>query len=365
MEEFTEKSNQEQDLSNFSRYNGEADVRGESMVARHVAKQRAESQARQIAMLKKALPKVDEKTIRAALENSKWDEDGAFRALRAFLGSEIEKKALKHEDKRESKDKKRKREKEGDESDSASGSDGSDESASEDSDADDKKRSKKSKRKKSDKDKKSKKEKKHKKAKGKEKEKASKLAAVKDAKFGKYGVIKESDMWNKKPEFGLWCSEVKQVNIEGLAKWEEKDLFREYAEDYNTASLPDKKYYDYEAWEIKRRVKEARRGANKAKEEKTSFNDEDDRRAELMRDRQIRKHEEVLNLRKTLVASGVVDDMREQEQLKALMQQHYRTGDMDAARALAQRLAPDDPAELLQKGIHTTVNDKVGKLAGK
>ncbi|KAK3243140.1 hypothetical protein CYMTET_47197 [Cymbomonas tetramitiformis] len=340
-------------------------------VARHVAKQRAESQAKQVAMLKKALPKgschahqVDEKTIRAALENCSWDEDGAFRALRAFLGSEIEKKALKHEDKRESKDKKRKREKEGDESGSASGSD-SDESDSDDSEADDKKRSqKKSKRKKSDKDKKSKKEKKHKK-KGKEKEKASKLAAVKDTKFGKYGVIKESDMWNKRPEFGLWCAEVKQVNIEGLAKWEEKDLFREYAEEYNTASLPDKKYYDYEAWEIKRRVKEARRGAKAAKEEKTSFNDEDDRRAELMRDRQIRKHEEVLNLRKTLVASGVVDDMREQEQLKALMQQHYRTGDMNAARALAQRLAPDDPAELLQKGIHTTVNDKVGKLAGK
>eukprot|EP00854_Cymbomonas_tetramitiformis_P013901 gene13901-16431_t len=348
MEEFTEKSQHEQDLSNFSRYNGEADVRGESMVARHVAKQRAESQAKQVAMLKKALPKVDEKTIRAALENCSWDEDGAFRALRAFLGSEIEKKALKHEDKRESKDKKRKREKEGDESGSASGSD-SDESDSDDSEADDKKRSreltilveqqKKSKRKKSDKDKKSKKEKKHKK-KGKEKEKASKLAAVKDTKFGKYGVIKESDMWNKRPEFGLWCAEVKQVNIEGLAKWEEKDLFREYAEEYNTASLPDKKYYDYEAWEIKRRVKEARRGAKAAKEEKTSFNDEDDRRvcsptavastqAELMRDRQIRKHEEVLNLRKTLVASGVVDDMREQEQLKALMQQHYRTGDMN------------------------------------
>jgi hypothetical protein len=27
--------------------------------------------------------------------------------------------------------------------------------------------------------------------------------------FGQYGVIKEADMWDKRPEFMLWCSEVR------------------------------------------------------------------------------------------------------------------------------------------------------------
>ena len=27
--------------------------------------------------------------------------------------------------------------------------------------------------------------------------------------YGQYGLIKEEDMWDKRPEFMLWCSEVR------------------------------------------------------------------------------------------------------------------------------------------------------------
>jgi carbamoylphosphate synthase large subunit len=38
----------------------------------------------------------------------------------------------------------------------------------------------------------------------------------------------------------LWAVEVKGANIELLGKAEEKELFREYMEDFNTGTLPHK-----------------------------------------------------------------------------------------------------------------------------
>lgn len=58
--------------------------------------------------------------------------------------------------------------------------------------------------------------------------------------FGKYGYIRETDMHIKHGEFQMWCQEVKKVNVELLGRQEEKELFREYMEDYNTGTLPHK-----------------------------------------------------------------------------------------------------------------------------
>jgi hypothetical protein len=58
--------------------------------------------------------------------------------------------------------------------------------------------------------------------------------------FGKYGYIRETDASAKHNEFVLWAVEVKGANIELLGKAEEKELFREYVEDYNTGTLPHK-----------------------------------------------------------------------------------------------------------------------------
>ncbi len=55
--------------------------------------------------------------------------------------------------------------------------------------------------------------------------------------FGKYGFIRESDMAAKQPEFMLWATEVKGANIELLGRLEEKELFKEYMEDFNTGTL--------------------------------------------------------------------------------------------------------------------------------
>ena len=38
-------------------------------------------------------------------------------------------------------------------------------------------------------------------------------------RWGRYGVIHETDMWKKRPEFTLWLLEVKDINIEALSNW--------------------------------------------------------------------------------------------------------------------------------------------------
>ena len=47
-------------------------------------------------------------------------------------------------------------------------------------------------------------------------------------------------------------------------------------EDYNTATLPHKKYYDYRAWEQKEYHKKLKKAArkSKARSERTTFDDE-------------------------------------------------------------------------------------------
>ena len=80
--------------------------------------------------------------------------------------------------------------------------------------------------------------------------------------YGKYGVIRESDLASKVSEFQQWATEVKKVNIEAMAKWEEKELFAEFVEDYNTGTLPHRKYYDLMAYAQQKAIKAAKRGRN-------------------------------------------------------------------------------------------------------
>ena len=81
-----------------------------------------------------------------------------------------------------------------------------------------------------------------KKRKSKNKMKKSSKSAVNQQKYGKYGILMESDMFNKQQEFYLWLQEVKKINPEILPRFEMKKMFDTFAEDYNTVTLPHKKY---------------------------------------------------------------------------------------------------------------------------
>ena len=44
------------------------------------------------------------------------------------------------------------------------------------------------------------------------------------------------DMSTKRDEFLMWAAEVKKMDVEVLDRYEEKDLFKDFMEDYNTGA---------------------------------------------------------------------------------------------------------------------------------
>ncbi|XP_039014084.1 vicilin-like seed storage protein At2g18540 [Hibiscus syriacus] len=181
---------------------------------------------------------------------------------------------------------------------------------------------------------------KERKAEKKEKSDRGKKGAVTDS-WGKYGIIRETDMWNKRPEFTAWLSEVKQINLESLPNWEEKQLFKDFMEDHNTATFPSKKYYNLDAYYKREMEKESKKGVKKVLQaERIVFNDEEQRRQELLMAREKQKEEEVEALKRSM-QSGMAQAMKEQAQLREEMAYMYKIGNFEAAAAIQKRLDPD------------------------
>ncbi|CAI5469697.1 unnamed protein product [Closterium sp. Yama58-4] len=162
--------------------------------------------------------------------------------------------------------------------------------------------------------------------------------------YGKYGIIREVDMWSKRPEFSAWLAEVKKANLEQLSGFEEKNLFKEFMEDHNTATFPSKKYYNLAAWEHQQMTKRKGRPDKPSGMEMTEFNDEDMRREEIRRAREKQKEEEVLALKRSM-ESGMAQAMRDQERLKEELRFLYQIGNYEGAAAIQKRLEPDDPSK--------------------
>ncbi|XP_075098294.1 uncharacterized protein LOC107821097 isoform X2 [Nicotiana tabacum] len=186
------------------------------------------------------------------------------------------------------------------------------------------------------------KEKKERKKKKKKKKEKGKVGAVTNS-WGKYGIIKETDMWNKRPEFTAWLAEIKQVNLESLPNWEEKQLFKQFMEDHNTATFPSKKYYNLDAYYRRKMEKENKRGIKKVVDtERTVFDDEEQRRDSVLREREKHKEEQVEALKREM-QSGMAQAMKEQALLKEEMAYQYKLGNFEAAAAIQRRLDPDIP----------------------
>ncbi|KAL4079070.1 hypothetical protein J3A83DRAFT_4356077 [Scleroderma citrinum] len=92
----------------------------------------------------------------------------------------------------------------------------------------------------------------------KEKKKKKHATGSSSARWGKYGIISETDIYNKTQEFRTWLLEERKINPEALSKDQERKEFQVFVEDYNTATLPHEKYYHMEAYE--RRMSALRAG---------------------------------------------------------------------------------------------------------
>eukprot|EP00897_Mesotaenium_endlicherianum_P002093 jgi/Mesen1/1911/ME000143S00961 len=135
-----------------------------------------------------------------------------------------------------------------------------------------------------------------------------------------------------------------EVNLEAMSNWEEKQMFQEYMEDYNTATFPNKKYYSLDLYQRDQMMKAAAKGAKQAKSAKPTemveFNDEDIRREEIRTIRAQQKEAEVQALKRAM-QSGMAEAMRNQAQLREEMQYQYRLGNFEAAAVIQKRLEPD------------------------
>jgi hypothetical protein len=83
------------------------------------------------------------------------------------------------------------------------------------------------------------------------------------------------DRYHKQQEFYAWLREVKEVDPENQPPKELEDLFSDFAEDFNTVTLPDKKYYNLEGWEAKQMKKRKAAGAAAAEPTVTSIVDDE------------------------------------------------------------------------------------------
>jgi len=248
----------------------------------------------------------------------------------------------------------------------SSGSESSDSGSDSSEESDKKKKKKQKKDKKEKKGKKKQKQEKKKKVKKKDKKKEKKVKAGKGAKgkkgkkdkkkgkagerdavsnqFGKYGVIKAEDFFNKKPEFLSWSMEVKKVNTDMLGQMQMKDLFKEYIEDFNTATMPSEKYYDLHAWDAKMSLKRQKKNRNDDMDDAqraslASFDDESARRHEIKALQAKKAEQQLTNEVKKLRADNKkVEEMRKQDFLRNQLELTYKSGNIKEADKMRDKM---------------------------
>lgn len=363
---------------------GEEDKRGESMVQKHKEKLQQEKENLAMAKLQALMPQVGSMVRALALAESNWSVEEALGVLKRFHGAHADKLADLQKRRRKIMQEQAAAAEEakkgsGPESSSSDGSSSDDSDSDSDSDADKKRRSRKSKRKRDDssrergrsskrskrsrsskdKDKDASDSKKQRRFKDKDKNRPSKksktaaaaapAALTASEKYGSYGIVRETDYAAKRREFILWAWEVKKIEVDNMPKFEEKELFKEYIEDYNTATMPHKKYYDLDIYERRKLVKAAKRAAEGAAAAPvappTAADDEEALRRERHAARLKWQQERMQEAYTELKYSDKAHDMREQELLRAQAALAYKVGDTAKAQRIMERLQPDDPRE--------------------
>ena len=164
--------------------------------------------------------------------------------------------------------------------------------------------------------------------------------------FGKYGIIREQDFFSKQREFEVYMSEVKGIDgVMGQSKREIMICFKDFIEDYNTATMPHEKYYHYEGWEMQEyhRQQQDKQHRTSSGAVKTTFSDEAERFAEVKRLKALAEQREFDEVKARIAANAVKQEsMRRQGLLQGEMQLAYKQGDAATQKRLARLLEPEE-----------------------
>mmetsp|Transcript_23179 Transcript_23179/g.37789 ORF Transcript_23179/g.37789 Transcript_23179/m.37789 type:complete len:153 (+) Transcript_23179:242-700(+) len=147
-------------------------------------------------------------------------------------------------------------------------------------------------------------------------------------------------------------SEIKGIPSFNGPKHELMEYFKEYAEDYNTATLPHMKYYNYDKWEMDEYARKKREA-----EEATASKDGgsggsggdggDVALDELCHKEEMAEREKRRRLEETrCVQYGMTaekrEEMKHQARLRHEMAVAYKTGDEETRKRLQRRLEPEE-----------------------
>lgn len=158
--------------------------------------------------------------------------------------------------------------------------------------------------------------------------------------FGMYGIIRDTDFMTSskvKRSFERWMEEVKGVpQGANVPKWEVTNFMKEYAEDFNTATLPHEKYYDYDKWEMD----EFNKRKEESKRKKGALSDEIEYQEELKKKAEEKRRRE-FEMVKSMMSKDRIDEMKKQSRLRAELQNAYRVGDEETRKRLQKKLEPE------------------------
>ena len=126
--------------------------------------------------------------------------------------------------------------------------------------------------------------------------------------------------------------------------------FKEYAEDYNTATLPHLKYYNYDKWEMEEYTRKKREAEAAAASKDGGIAggsggnvalDEFRHREEMAKKAKKKKLEE-LQLVQYAMTAEKREEMKNQARLRHEMAVAYKTGDEETRKRLQRRLEPEE-----------------------
>ena len=158
-------------------------------------------------------------------------------------------------------------------------------------------------------------------------------------------------------------TEVKKCpGIMSQSKHEVMDAFKGFIEDFNTATMPHEKYYDYGRWEMQEYEKQKKNKSSSSKKGKRGgddgvleeeegqeyvfANDEEARRSELKRAKEAAEKEAFHEtMRKMARDKDKQEGLRSQEILKSQLQMAYKMGNKEEVKRIEMMLAPDENKE--------------------
>jgi hypothetical protein len=128
---------------------------------------------------------------------------------------------------------------------------------------------------------------------------------------------------------------------------ERLELFLEYAEDYNTGTLPHEKFYDMDAFDAKAAADRGKGSGGASSSSSSSsgafslLDDAERRRADAAEAARRREAETIAFLRANMGADQVAA-MKRQAELQQKMQYAFRAGDVREAERIKKLLEPED-----------------------